>query len=1170
MIPMFILLPFVVMSVPQALGEVSPPAHTHTHTRSHTHLCVQTDRDTEAGGSVGPQASELGFLQINTQVVQLQHGQVVQLHNSRSSGMPSVAEWVTIPTVYGISCLVPAVVLLLFFASVLMPVRKSCQTPHLIALEQQASHGTGTVLDGKTFVEMLYARATSLSKTSTAIRAWSEVGGIETSISYEQLARWVHGSSEVMAEMGVRPGHRVAFYSKGTLDFFVAFLSVQSAGATPVLLNWRQSKENLKGMIEDSGSTFLILGALNDTREELMSVLPENIEALLLLDGKTPSGFRGTVHNWALREADIDFQSIPVSKVIDRSSEAAIFFTSGSTSRPKPVLHTYSSLIWTAENFVFPVNITATLSFLPNFHVIMTLQNFLIPLARGICISVHAADATMPITAGMLLKAAAELSPSVIDTVPFIMEEWSALSYEELKPLRQCALVQSGGAPLSTAIASALLDAGVPVRQHYGQTEAPGIQLATVPGATASEISIFMPPWKMASAVLDGGREEGELLIQGIENTALGNLAAGVLVPGSCKMEEGVGHRTGDVFRWMKTESGQVGLQHCMRVDDTILLSTGEMFNPVPMEKNISSHLHGEGLQGALVAVLGKNRPSPILVVELPGGQVMETQAALHKLRPGIDAANASEVEYARIKPNYVLILGTSDKDSLLMPKTAKGNFIRSQSEDILRKVLDEVEDYAREAQARDLLEKARAAGYNDVKELLESSEDKLVDSLGAELKKDSNMSDFVAICDNIKAIGIVTVLIYHFYFLSAKPSHLSAMGQNLLFAASGADVADHNFDKVITGLYGFTLSMWCFFFAFGTMDGIRDGSGREVVFFSGHTFATVLIMLLYKLTRCFLLLFTYLGYLVDGNAGLVVKSEWFLYVILYYRASVKLMQLLRVPIWLQVTLATILALNGLFFGGGQTAIYGFPEYLWPVYALMSWKTGLIPCPFFYNMAEVLSPGNNFKTSIPGVCISEFSSTLSLWTPVWDIFGLIHVLSFYWGEAALVWMLAQRQKILVFIKGNCSGYCSEYNVRLATSICSVVATYGLFILIPSDLSTWTLLQVVSTQWMIVWVGFFFILLAAVSCPVHMKRIGANSLGIYICHRYSLFFMCGFVVDICNIIGERLGLESIASTTIQLLLLMAWPVLLSYVCGPFFQSLVIVPVTYIREKFSLDE
>jgi len=983
-------------------------------------------------------------------------------------------------------------------------------------------------------------------------------------MSYEQLARLVQGGSEVITNMGVRAGHRVAFYSKGTLDFFVAFLSVQAAGATPVLLNWRQSKENLKGMIEDSGSTFLILGALNDNRGELMSVLPENIEALLLLDGQKPSGFRGTVHNWALREADIDFQSLPVSKVIDRSSEAAIFFTSGSTSRPKPVLHTYSSLIWTAENFVFPVSTTATLSFLPNFHVIMTLQNFLIPLARGFCISVHAADANMPITAGMLLKAAAELSPSVIDTVPFIMEEWSALSYEELEPLRQCALVQSGGAPLSTATASALLDAGVPVRQHYGQTEAPGIQLATVPGATASEMSIFMPPWKMASAVLDGG-SEGELMIQGIENTALGTLAAGVLVPGSCKMEVGVGHRTGDVFRWTKTESGQVGLQHCMRVDDTLLLSTGEMFNPVPMEKSIldSCH-HCEGLQGSLVAVLGKNRASSILVVELPAGCDLESRVVLQKIQPAIDTANASEVEYARIKPYRTVILGASDQKSLLrMPKTAKGNFIRSQSETLLSELLDEVEIAAKEAQANEMMEKARAAGYKDVQEFLDSAGDEhsQVDSLGVQVKEDATLSTMTRICDNAKAITMVSVLYYHFYFLTREPD-ISSAGNTLLFCATMIVGIARG---VTETLYFLTASMWVFFFAFGTIDGIQDGPGRVLDFFSGRTYASFLILVLYKLTRGLLLLGNYAGYLADGDATIPPLMEWFIYLMLYYRAFVRLMQLFRLPKWLQVTIAAAIAGRCFFDTTVNRFYFTLPDYMWPLGLMLSWDAGITPCSIC-SLVEPLNP-NCFETGIPGVCLHSYDGLITYWTEKYDYFALSHVLAYYWGEAALGWMVSQQHKVLIYLKSNPIRHCSEYRLRVATTICSLFAAYGAYLLLNNTACDESRqFFCASVQSTVVMALSFLIFLASVALPGHAKRMGATTLGLYVFHRYCAFLFFGWLEDVVNLIGTKFGNEHVSTTAIQLLLLMGWPVLLSYTCGPTLNWLVITPITYIRELF----
>lgn len=361
----------------------------------------------------------------------------------------------------------PCAILMLYFAWLLLfkPSSLKVGGAHLDKIEEAASKST-CPLAGSTFVEIICKQAAE-NKKLVALRTWSEAQGIEEEMTYNDLAQAILSGAEAMQRIGVSQGDRVAFFCKGTLDFFVSFLSVQALGATPVLLNWRQSKENLQGMIEDSGAVFLVLGCLHDGRDALLSVTPEKIRGLILLDGEAPkTSLR--VHRWSYGgKVDVDFSRMPASK-LTRSSEAAVFFTSGSTSRPKPVLHLYDTLLWTAENFVFPEDTKATLSFLPNFHVIMVLNNFLLPLSRGFCVSIHAADGTASITADMLLKATEALEPTVIDTVPFIMEEWSSKTHDELAPLRRCALVQSGGAPLSTPVAKALLEASVPVRQHYG------------------------------------------------------------------------------------------------------------------------------------------------------------------------------------------------------------------------------------------------------------------------------------------------------------------------------------------------------------------------------------------------------------------------------------------------------------------------------------------------------------------------------------------------------------------------------------------------------------------------------------------------------------------------------------------------------------------------------
>jgi len=1065
---------------------------------------------------------------------------------------------------WGLAFLCPALALLLCFAWLqLRP--KPPESPHLDALEKQADIDHGD-LHGDTFVEMLYRRASDDRKDYVALRAWSEARGIERSLTYKELAQGVHAGAASMAQMGVGRGDRVAFFCKGNLDFFVALLSVQARGATPVLLNWRQSKENLQGMIEDSGVKFIVLGALQEARANLLSVLPA-VKALILLDGDEPAA-KCAVHRWGWSCADagtVDYNSTEASK-LSRDAEALVLFTSGSTSRPKPVLHTYKTLIWTAEKSVYPENTTVTLSFLPNFHVIMTVHNFLCALARGFCISVHAADATEPIGSRMLLKAAKALSPTVIDTVPFIMEEWSALSQQELQPLRTCKWVGSGGAPLSTAVARHLLDAGVPVREYYGQTEAPGIQLATVPGAGADEMKIYMPPWKLAKIVLAGGGEEGELIIQGIGNSAPGNLAKGELVEGSGKMEEGVGHRTGDVFRWTRTASGRKGLVHCMRTDDTTLLSTGEMFNPVPMEKSITAFAHGlEDLRGSQVAVLGKNRPAPILVVELPPGQKING-SLLSKLQPGIDAANSAEVEYARIKPGHVLLLSPQESRAVL-PKTAKGNFIRSQSEQVLKDLLDDVESSAKESQASELLSKANAAGFQKVEDFLAAADlsmlkDLGVDSLGVQVQEDDNTRTVNRICDNAKAVIIVGIAMSHWYMVLGVPK-LTDTATHVLAAMFQAQTVQES--NLSLALYWFHAPMWVFFSTVGISDGMGDGRRRVVTLFNSRAGTLVIVILLYKLTRFIPFTLNYIAYNMTGKAGHVTGSIWFLFAMLYYRAWLRAMQGLRFPRWLQIVTTAAALFQYLFQSDRNDLRAQVPDYLWPLKVMLSTDAAMVPC-YFCSLPGRIADETCF-TVFPGMCSTLYQQNdpLIYWQTQWNFFGLAYVLGYYYGESAVIWMSDSFKKVLAQISDNPDSRKTR-NLRIAVALCSLLASYAPSLILsgydhcPVEQEFWCFWK----QAAVVLALTVFISMLAVSCPFHAKRLGTSTLGIYLMHEtYFPYQLTAFSVSVSNILGEKLATCSTGTSVLQLTILLAWAVTVLYVLGPFMQSACIVPATYIR-------
>lgn len=755
------------------------------------------------------------------------------------------------------------------------------------------------------FPEALFSRGASADGARIFARVWSQTRGVEQELSYAAFSELVRRGATCFLDSGVRAGDRVAFLCKGTLDFYVGVVAAQAVGATPVLLNWRQPLHALQGMLADSGSSVLVVG---DPYGSLGDSLAESARTTIAL-GPRPKGRASKAFDYASC-APAAASSLPT---LLASGESAVYFTSGSTSRPKPVLHLNETLVWTATHLPFPAGATSTLCFMPNFHVLMSFQSFLCCLYRGVGCSIHGADDTDTVTSALMLAAARDLAPSTIDTVPFIMADWSDL--DDLSVLAKCAVVRSGGAPLPPAVARKLVAGGVTVKTHFGQTEAPGMQLLTAPGAAPDELAFFASAWPADAGVvleLSGGGDEGELCLVNCKGSSPGYLKDGVLDPSSSKRDAHGRHRTGDVFRRAPLKGGGSAIQHVMRVDDTILLSTGEMFNPVPIEAAMVEFCKKQHIAISNVVVLGANRPRPFLVVQLKEDDTRNCEEAKLALQPGVDAVNADQVAYAKIEHGYTLVLSAASGDESL-PCSAKGNVQRSKAEAQLEARLTALAESAAESAVDwDAIEaQALAEGFDDVDEYTAARglAEIGVDSLGVVAAMNRGQRNAERVGDNVKAWMMACVIMTHWY----KPGYFPG-GPNLYlfyYASVGggygalawpvqfvvnvacfiADMAEAD---------GATASMVALVFSVGWADGVRDGSKREVraPFTNARDGTMVILIVFYKLMV--FMANTYSSknaYIPDCLAYSTPENViWYLYSLLYYRCMSYALQKCRVP----------------------------------------------------------------------------------------------------------------------------------------------------------------------------------------------------------------------------------------------------------------------------------
>ncbi|MBC7204824.1 MAG: AMP-binding protein, partial [Pusillimonas sp.] len=152
-------------------------------------------------------------------------------------------------------------------------------------------------------------------------------------IQIRALALWMRHT------LKLQPGERVTLAMKNRLEYAQAMLAAWHAGLCAVPINSRLHPNEIDYVLRDSASKLCLTDA------ELYSGLrpvAESIESLQLID-VGDAGFTQALHGPCTDEDFLLSQ--------DGDSPAWLFYTSGTTGRPKGVVLTHANLVNMALNF---------------------------------------------------------------------------------------------------------------------------------------------------------------------------------------------------------------------------------------------------------------------------------------------------------------------------------------------------------------------------------------------------------------------------------------------------------------------------------------------------------------------------------------------------------------------------------------------------------------------------------------------------------------------------------------------------------------------------------------------------------------------------------------------------------------------------------------------------
>ncbi len=176
-------------------------------------------------------------------------------------------------------------------------------------------------------------------------------------VSFEALARAALAIAETLQAQGLRKGDRVAIAMRNLPEWAAAFFGTVVAGGVAVPLNaWWKGPE-LEYGLEDSGARFAFL---DGERFERLADRLANCDALVRIFLCRPLG--GGRHPLVQPLADIlgeteDWAALPDRPLptvpVDPEDDATIFYTSGTTGKPKGALGTHRNSCSTIVASVF-------------------------------------------------------------------------------------------------------------------------------------------------------------------------------------------------------------------------------------------------------------------------------------------------------------------------------------------------------------------------------------------------------------------------------------------------------------------------------------------------------------------------------------------------------------------------------------------------------------------------------------------------------------------------------------------------------------------------------------------------------------------------------------------------------------------------------------------------
>jgi fatty-acyl-CoA synthase len=474
-----------------------------------------------------------------------------------------------------------------------------------------------------------------LERAAIAFPSKTAVRYGERSMTYEEMSALTTRVARALQDGGVGEGDRVAFLCPNIPEMLVAHFAVPLLGAILVAVNTRLSPEEIRYILDHSGSKVLV----GDS--ELLARLAPIVDDLQTVEEIVSIDETGT---------DVPFQTSSWDDFVKRGTDErlswavddeertiAINYTSGTTGRPKGVMYTHRGAYLNALGEIIHSQHTPDSVYLwtlPMFHCNGWCTTWGVTAVGGTHVGLRAVDS------GEIWRLIDELGVTHLNAAPTVLI--GLVNDPAAHALERPLTVTTAGAPPSPSLIGSLSGLGASIVHVYGLTETygPHTVCEIQPGfenLSQSEQSRFLSRQGVSYVIADPTR----VVDDSMADVARDSETMGEVVMRGNNVMKGYfdnEEATEQAFRGGYFHSGDVAVLHPDNYIDLrdrskdIIISGGENISTIEVERAIVSH----------PAVL------ECAVVAIPHDKWGERPKAFITLKPGETVEPAALIEHVR------------------------------------------------------------------------------------------------------------------------------------------------------------------------------------------------------------------------------------------------------------------------------------------------------------------------------------------------------------------------------------------------------------------------------------------------------------------------------------------------------------------------------------------